>query len=41
MQHFLKPASGATGTQVIPAELLQQFLLAAADGAIALALESG
>jgi len=28
MQHFLKAAAGATRTQVIPAKLLEQFLVA-------------
>jgi hypothetical protein len=36
MQHFLKPASGAAGTRIIAAELLEQLLLAATDRSIAL-----
>ena len=35
MQHFLKPAAGAARAEVIAAELLDEFLLAAADRAIA------
>jgi hypothetical protein len=35
MQHFLKPASGTTRTEVIPAELFEQFLFAAADRSVA------
>jgi hypothetical protein len=35
MQHFLKPAAGAAGAEVIASELLQQLLLAAADRTVA------
>jgi len=28
MQHFLKAATGATRTEIIPAKLLEQFLVA-------------
>jgi hypothetical protein len=36
MQHFLKPASGATWTLIIAAELFEQLLLAASDRPITL-----
>jgi hypothetical protein len=35
MQHFLKPAAGTAGTEVIASKLLEQLLLAAADGPVA------
>ena len=35
MQHFLKPAPGTAGTRIIAAELLEQLLLAAANGTLA------
>jgi len=35
MQHFLKPASRATGTEIVSSEPFEQFLVAAADAAVA------
>jgi len=35
MQHFLKPPARAAGTEIIAAKLLEQFLLATANRAVA------
>jgi hypothetical protein len=35
MQHALKPAAGAAGTEVVPSELLDELLLSAPDGTLA------